>query len=168
MSLKTKPRRFVVQQHKARQTHWDFRLQENDKMKSWILPKGPSLNPSVKSFAIETSDHDLKYGNFEGIIDVGLYGAGKVLQWDRGTYRILEGNLNSDIIKFELNGKKLKGKWALVKTKRGWLLIKQKDEHATTSNIVRTAPKSVKSGKKIDDITKRDGFIVKEKDLGWD
>lgn len=167
MSLAGKSKSFVVQQHKATTEHWDLRLQANGKMESWAIPKGPSINPAVKRLAIKTAAHSLTYKNFEGIIDEGLYGAGKVLQWDKGTYKPIEGSVRSGFLKFELNGKKLKGKWALVKTTRGWILVKGRDEYAGKKNIVKTAPKSVKSGKTISKITKEDGFITKEKDLGF-
>lgn len=167
MLLSLEKRKFVVQQHKATNEHWDLRLQMGKKMKSWAIPKGPSTDPAVKRLAIKMPDHELSYKDFEGVIDKGLYGAGKVMVWDNGKYKLLEGSIKKGVLKFELDGKKLKGRWALVKTKRGWLLIKERDGFSNKKDIVKMKSKSVKSGKTIDKITKNDGFITKSKDLGF-
>jgi len=131
--------RFLVQEHHARQLHYDFRLEIAGVLKSWALPKGPSLNPADKRLAVMVDDHSLEYFGFEGIIPAGQYGAGIVVIWDQGEYSLLEGNdpleaIKSNKIVFELRGKILKGGFTLVKMKgRGennWLLIKKKDAHS--------------------------------------
>ena len=125
--------RFVVHEHDATHLHYDFRLEINGSLRSWAIPKGPSMNPSEKRLAVQVTDHPMEYIGFEGIIPQGHYGAGSVVIWDNGTYESLEKNV--DRISFILNGKKLKGKFTLVRFKakgetKEWLLIKQKDEHA--------------------------------------
>jgi bifunctional non-homologous end joining protein LigD len=131
--------RFLVQEHHARQLHYDFRLEVAGVLKSWALPKGPSLNPSDKRLAVMVDDHPLEYFGFEGIIPAGQYGAGIVVIWDQGEYSLLEGNdpleaIKSEKIIIELRGKRLKGGFTLVKMKgRGennWLLIKKKDAYS--------------------------------------
>src|SRR5258708_7563432 len=128
---------FVVQEHAARRLHFDFRLAIQGVLKSWAVPKGPSLNPADKRLAVQTEDHPMDYGNFEGKIPQGNYGAGTVMVWDRGTYRVIgEADAGRQLqrgeIKFELNGEKLRGSFVLVKLKQSekgneWLLIKHKD-----------------------------------------
>lgn len=143
---------FVVHRHKASHLHYDFRLEIGGVLKSWAIPKGPSLNSKDKRLAIMVEDHPYNYKDFEGIIPEGNYGAGIVEIWDKGELsdidnspkNMAEKNLNDGLksgnIKFTLNGKKLKGEFALVKiksySKNGWLLIKHKDEYAvkTTYN----------------------------------
>ena len=128
---------FVVQKHDARRLHYDFRLAIDGTLKSWAVPKGPSLNPNDKRLAVQTEDHPLDYANFEGIIPEGSYGAGEVMVWDRGTFQ-LEGKgdalkqLERGEIKFSLNGEKLRGSFVIVKLKNSqkgneWLMIKHKD-----------------------------------------
>jgi len=122
--------RFVVQQHHASHLDFDFRLEMGEILRSWAVPKGPSMDPTEKRLAVEVEDHPLEYIDFEGTIPEGEYGAGRVLIWDRGTYRLLERR--NDKIIFFLEGEKLRGNFALVrlkrsKTGRDWLLIKQKD-----------------------------------------
>lgn len=124
---------FVVHEHHARHLHFDFRLEMDGVLKSWAVPKGPSMNPSDKRLAIMVDDHLLEYGSFEGIIPEGRYGAGKVIIWDSGQYILLGGSINAGRLEFELNGKKLKGVFVLTKMKgkdKEWLLIKKKDRHA--------------------------------------
>lgn len=166
---------YVIQQHKSKSMHWDFRLQIGNKMYSWAIPKGPSLNPRDARLAVETTPHDIGYNTFEGVIDKGLYGAGKVLQWDKGLYQPEgdHGNVHAmfedGLIKFELHGKKLHGKWALVKTHREWLLIKMNDQYANKKmDVVKSEKWSTKSGKTINQINKHDGFITEEEKLGFD
>ncbi len=125
--------RFVVQQHAARRMHYDFRLELDGVLKSWAVPKGPSPNPADKRLAVHVEDHPVEYANFEGMIPPGNYGAGAVIVWDRGRWVPLndidEGFVKGKLL-FELRGYKLRGKWTLVKTKRGkdeWLLIKERD-----------------------------------------
>jgi bifunctional non-homologous end joining protein LigD len=128
--------RFLVQEHHARQLHYDFRLEMAGVLKSWALPKGPSLNPDDKRLAVMVDDHPLEYFGFEGIIPAGQYGAGVVVVWDQGEYSLLEGDDPLEAVErgkmiIELRGKILKGGFTLVKMKgRGennWLLIKKKD-----------------------------------------
>ena len=145
---------FVIQKHAATRLHYDFRLQIGDVMPSWSIPKGPTLDPSMKRLAMATTDHDLEYRHFEGKIPEGQYGAGAVMIWDEGTYipeieiskgklekvedyeegqKVMQEGLKNGQLKFTLLGKKLQGSFALVKTrgfgpKNSWLLIKHKDE----------------------------------------
>jgi bifunctional non-homologous end joining protein LigD len=168
-----KPRRqalrFVIQKHAARNLHFDLRLELDGVMKSWAVPKGPSLDPSVKRLAMQVEDHPIEYNTFEGIIPEGEYGGGTVMLWDRGTYsypekvldaveRLRKGYDNGDF-KFELRGKRLRGSFVLVRMRRGdpakptWLLIKHRDDHARPgSDIVAEQPTSVKSGRTMDAI----------------
>ena len=111
-------RSFVVQKHTASRLHYDFRLELDGVLKSWAIPKGPSLDPADKRLAMQTEDHPLEYGGFEGIIPEGEYGAGTVLVWDRGTWEPLdEGrpHLERGTLSFRLRGEKLRGRWALVR-----------------------------------------------------
>jgi bifunctional non-homologous end joining protein LigD len=130
--------RFVVHEHHATRLHYDFRLEIAGVLKSWAIPKGPSMNPADKRLAVMVEDHPLEYGEFEGIIPEGHYGAGPVLIWDSGEFQP-EGNpevaLKKGRLSFRLNGKKLKGGFALVLMKgrgsgKDWLLIKGKDSLA--------------------------------------
>ncbi len=138
---------FVVQRHKASRLHYDFRLEMDGVLKSWAVPKGPSLNPHDKRLAMMVEDHPYDYKDFAGVIPEGNYGAGIVEIWDSGTYtslakkedvkedeKILKAAFESGDFKFVLNGKKLKGEFVLVRLKDGdgksWLLIKHRDEYA--------------------------------------
>jgi bifunctional non-homologous end joining protein LigD len=147
---------FVVQKHQASHLHYDFRLEWNGVLLSWAVPKGPSLDPSVKRLAMAVEDHPIEYGGFEGIIPEGQYGGGTVMLWDRGTWQPedpdVERNLQRGELKFELRGSKLKGSWVLVRTKTAgsshraaWLLIKHKDRFASSSDIVASKPRSALS-----------------------
>ena len=130
-------KRFCVQRHSARRLHYDLRLELNGVLLSWAVPKGPTLDPDEKRLAVHVEDHPVEYGDFEGTIPAGNYGAGSVLLWDRGTYELLgkdsaETQLERGDFKFRLHGEKLMGEFALVKIKRSekgneWLLIKKKD-----------------------------------------
>tara|TARA_Y100000310_G_C20372514_1_gene664186 strand:- start:163 stop:525 length:363 start_codon:yes stop_codon:yes gene_type:complete len=118
--------KFVIQEHLSTKKHWDFRLEMNGKLKSWAITKLPPKRKNLKRLAIQTPDHSLEYGNFEGEIKEG-YGKGKVKIWDKGTYKLLEKDKKK--ILFELNGKKLQGKYVLVFTafgpkKNGWIFFK--------------------------------------------
>lgn len=118
---------FVVHDHEASTHHYDFRLEYEGVLKSWAVPKGISMEKGVKRLAIETEDHPMEYAKFEGIIPEGLYGAGTVKIWDRGTY-ILE-DWSEDKIEFQLSGEKLKGRYVLIKYRKiggkNWLLFKK-------------------------------------------
>jgi len=151
------PRFFCVQKHLASHLHYDFRLEHNGVLLSWAVPKGPSLDPSVKRLAMHVEDHPVEYGEFEGVIPSG-YGAGIVMLWDKGLWTPevddVEGALKKGDLKFTLDGYKLKGSWVLVRTKgggwsgggaRSWLLIKHRDEWAGPVDIAEFAPLSVKS-----------------------
>lgn len=152
---------FVVQKHDARRLHYDFRLEVDGVLKSWAVPKGPSLDPSDKRLAVPTEDHPLSYGSFEGMIPAGQYGGGAVLLWDRGVYDT-EGDPAEGLAKgrlsFELHGEKLRGGYTLVRMKGQdqWLLIKRRDEHADPSrDIVTERPESVLGSGTIEDVPAR-------------
>jgi bifunctional non-homologous end joining protein LigD len=154
---------FVVQKHIASRLHYDFRLEVDGVLKSWAVPKGPSLDPNERRMAVEVEDHPVDYADFEGIIPEGEYGAGTVMVWDRGTYRV-EGDvdvgaaLRRGRLRFILNGNKLKGAWALVRMRdKHWLLIKQRDRHASTDDVERRAPTSVVSGRLLRQIAADEG-----------
>lgn len=124
---------FVIHEHHARKLHYDLRLEMDGVLKSWALPKGPSMSPKDKRLAVLVEDHPLEYASFEGIIPEGSYGAGLVLIWDSGSYRIIKGDLASGNIEIFLEGKRLKGAFVLTKLKGkedDWLMIKKKDEFA--------------------------------------
>ncbi|GAA4329022.1 DNA ligase D [Mucilaginibacter gynuensis] len=161
---------FVVQKHDASRLHYDFRLEMDGVLKSWAVPKGPSLDPKVKHLAMMVEDHPFDYLNFEGIIPKGEYGGGTVIVWDEGTYEPIEPirgkkaqekhllkQLASGQLKIKLHGEKLNGEFAMVKThgmgENGWLMIKHKDEFATSEDITKK-DKSVLSGKTIETMEK--------------
>ncbi len=157
---------FVVQQHAARRLHYDFRLAIQGTLKSWAVPKGPSLNPNDKRLAVQTEDHPLEYANFEGNIPEGSYGAGTVMVWDRGTFQV-EGKLDAGKqlehgeIKFALNGVKLRGSFVIVKLKNSekgneWLMIKHKDAAVDPIWNIDDHGGSVLTGRGLDEI-KMDG-----------
>lgn len=163
--------RFVVQKHAARTLHYDFRLEVDDVLKSWAVPKGPSTDPREKRLAMPTEDHPLDYIDFEGVIPDDEYGAGTVLVWDAGTYDNLTENdgepvpmaeaLAAGHALFALHGEKLAGGFALQRTGRGrnerWLLVKMRDDAADARrNPVSTEPKSVRSGRTIEQIAEEE------------
>lgn len=129
--------RFVVHEHQARRHHFDFRLEIEGVLKSWAVPKGPSMDPADKRLAVQVPDHPLSYGDFEGVIPEGQYGAGPVVIWDRGSYVAESDDPERDLgggkLSFTLAGRKLRGGFTLVRLRRDdgqWLLIKQADEFA--------------------------------------
>lgn len=161
---------FSVQKHLASHLHYDLRLEYNGVLLSWAIPKGPSIDPTDKRMAMRTEDHPCEYGDFEGVIPEG-YGAGIVMLWDRGTWSAdvddVEAALAKGDLKFSLDGFKLKGSWALVRTRdrettsakqrgRSWLLLKHRDSWAGPVDIATFAPLSVKSEGDFDDILAED------------
>jgi bifunctional non-homologous end joining protein LigD len=132
--------RFVVHEHEARRHHWDLRLELAGALKSWAVPKGPSLNPADKRLAVRVEDHPLDYAGYEGVIPPGEYGAGAVVVWDRGTWEAVgeedpETQLESGDLSFRLHGRRLRGEFHLTRMRapgreRDWLLVKKRDEHA--------------------------------------
>lgn len=146
---------FVVQKHDASRLHYDFRMEIGGVLKSWAVPKGPSLDYKVKRLAVMTEDHPLDYADFEGVIPEGEYGAGPVIVWDNGTY---EGDMDlaKGHVDFVLKGKKLKGEWSLVQLKGGknWLLIKKKDKEASDKDVLISKPDSVLTKRSIEEIAK--------------
>src|SRR5262245_10174395 len=160
--------RFVVQKHAATRLHYDFRLELDGVLKSWAVPKGPSLDPTEKHLAVEVEDHPLEYAKFEGRIPKGEYGAGEVIVWDRGTWTPLgdphEG-LKKGNLKFSLDGEKLHGEWVLVRIrarersdKPNWLLIKHRDQFArliTEYDVTMDQPQSVKSGRTLEELREK-------------
>jgi bifunctional non-homologous end joining protein LigD len=165
---KAKELSFVIQKHAASHLHYDFRLELNGVLLSWAVPKGPSLDPHDKRLAMHVEDHPLEYGGFEGIIPPRQYGSGTVMVWDRGTWHPIGdpvAGYQKGHLKFELDGEKLKGGWALIRThgskyggksgKQAWLLIKESDEYAKDGNaarIVDDEPDSVVSGRSLEEI----------------
>src|SRR5258706_8827524 len=133
---------FVIQKHAARRLHYDFRLELDGVLKSWAVPKGPSLDPGAKRLAVHVEDHPIEYGGFEGVIPKGQYGGGTVLLWDRGTWTPEDADpeaaYRKGLLKFRLDGEKLHGHWALVRmggkaareSRENWLLIKEPYEEA--------------------------------------
>jgi bifunctional non-homologous end joining protein LigD len=162
---KGKALHFVIQKHAASHLHFDFRLELDGVMKSWAVPKGPSLDPSVKRLAMEVEDHPISYNTFEGTIPQGEYGGGTVMLWDRGTYEaedgggaesLREGYRRGDL-KITLHGKRLQGSFVLVRMKRPgrpqWLFIKHADEYADPSrDIVDEVTTSVASRRTMESI----------------
>jgi DNA ligase D-like protein (predicted 3'-phosphoesterase) len=151
--------RFVIQQHHATSMHYDFRLEVDGTFKSWAVPKGPSTDPRDKRLAMAVEDHELSWGDFEGVIEEGQYGAGPVIVWDRGRYKNLRAESMAESLaaghaSFWLEGHKLRGGWSLRHTDgRRWLLVKRRDDEADARRQpVRTQPESVVSGRTIDDV----------------
>jgi bifunctional non-homologous end joining protein LigD len=158
---KTAGSSFVIQKHRATRLHYDFRLEMDGVLRSWAIPKGPTFNPDEKRLAVETEDHPMDYGGFEGTIPKGNYGAGKVIIWDNGTYEMVdpqtpEQGWKKGKLHFVLKGKKLKGEWILVRGSRDpkqWIFFKKRDEHASTgTNITESRPESVVSGKLVEEM----------------
>jgi bifunctional non-homologous end joining protein LigD len=155
---------FVVQKHDASHLHYDFRLELDGVLKSWAVPKGPSLDPKVRRLAVAVEDHPYQYRTFEGIIPAGNYGAGEVIVWDNGTYhsaeypehstRQLRAGLKKGHLDFVLEGHKLRGRFALIRQgddDKNWLLIKKRDKFSTTADVTRQN-KSVKSQRTVESL----------------
>jgi bifunctional non-homologous end joining protein LigD len=171
---------FVIHKHAARSLHYDLRLELEGVLKSWAVPKGPSLNPSLKRLAVMVEDHPFDYKDFEGVIPEGNYGAGSVIIWDRGFYRhpsaidrkesekLLLDGLRKGNMKFVLEGEKLQGEFALVKTGRdekSWLLLKKKDRYAIKKDILMEN-RSVVSNKTLEDVSEANpGKSFKQKKI---
>src|SRR5215831_10099978 len=166
---------FVIQKHAARRLHYDFRLELDGVLKSWAVPRGPSLDPGEKRLAVHVEDHPLDYGEFEGVIPEGEYGGGTVLLWDRGIWTPAdpdpEAAYRKGSLKFALDGEKLRGKWALVRMggkaaggrRENWLLVKERDEAALPHSgdaVVADNPLSVATGRSLD-------AIASDRDWVW-
>jgi bifunctional non-homologous end joining protein LigD len=169
--------RFVIQKHDASHVHYDFRLEMEGVLKSWAVPKGPSLNPADKRLAMQVEDHPYDYRNFEGVIPAGNYGGGTVIVWDEGTYMPMEAEgisrkeqeklllkqLYSGNLKIRMFGEKIKGDYALFQMKgrgeRSWILVKKNDEFASEEDITGN-DKSVKSGKTLVEVAQDHGTTV--------
>jgi DNA ligase D-like protein (predicted 3'-phosphoesterase) len=157
----------VIQKHAASRLHYDFRLEVDGVLKSWAVPKGPSLDPAVKRLAVEVEDHPVEYADFEGIIPKNEYGGGTVIVWDAGPYRNLKKKAGREVpmadchdrgqVEVWLEGKKIRGGFALVHTRmdekgKNWLLIKMKDEGATGADPVAEREESVLSGRTLEEV----------------
>jgi len=165
---------FVVQKHRATRLHYDFRLEWRGVLLSWAVPKGPSLDPSIKRLAMQTEDHPIEYATFEGIIPEGEYGGGTVMVWDQGTWTPevpdVDAALRRGDLKFALHGKKLSGSWVLVRTKPrpdsggkpAWLLIKHRDAAASDEDIATSRPRSVVSKRTLAEIAWHEGGNVEK------
>lgn len=133
--------KFVLQEHHSTRLHFDFRLEMEGVLKSWAIPKGPSMNPSHKRLAIMVEDHALEYGSYEGIIPEGQYGSGAVVIWDEGEYEYIGGSIQEGKIEFALLGNKLKGRFVLTRMagkNKEWLMIKKGDRFARTDFVMDT------------------------------
>ncbi len=162
---------YVIQKHQASHLHYDFRLEWNGVLLSWAVPKGPSLDPSVKRLAAQVEDHPIDYASFEGVIPERQYGGGTVMVWDIGTWTPevhgVDAALRKGELKFTLHGSKLKGSWVLIRTKSGfggskrrqWLLIKHRDRYASTQDILTKKPRSVLSRRLLPGITRASGGV---------
>jgi bifunctional non-homologous end joining protein LigD len=162
---------YVIQKHRASHLHYDFRLEWKGVLLSWAIPKGPSLDPSVKRLAMQVEDHPTEYGSFEGVIPAGEYGGGTVMLWDRGTWspevNDVDEALGKGDVKFTLHGKKLRGSWALVRTrgyggssKTSWLLIKHRDAFASTKDVTQQKPRSILTRRLLAGIARDEGGDV--------
>src|SRR5215469_13155069 len=168
---------FVVQKHRASRLQYDFRLEFGGVLVSWVIPKGPSLDPSVKRLAMQVEDHPLDYAIFEGAIPEGEYGGGTVMVRDKGSWGAETDSIGSALrkgnLKFILRGKKLRGAWTLMRARgsgnrgdKSWLLIKQRDRFASTRRITEDKPRSVVSHRLLADIAFEAGGNVTKASTG--
>lgn len=169
---------YAIQKHLASHLHYDFRLEWRGVLLSWAVPKGPSLDPAVKRLAMQTEDHPLEYSGFEGVIPAGQYGAGTVMLWDKGHWQPespdVDASLQAGEIKFALNGKKLHGSWVLVHTRgfgsnparSAWLLIKHRDQFASTEDVTQEEPRSVVSHRLLAEIARDEGGDIEKASKG--
>ena len=162
---------FVVQKHRATRLHYDFRLEADGVLKSWAVPKGPSLDPTVRRLAMEVEDHPVDYAKFEGVIPEGEYGGGTVMVWDYGTYDPESEDVGEALrkgeLKFSLNGEKLKGSWVLVRTRgRQWLLIKHRDYYTMKEEVTEVVPVSFLTRRTLAEIAEDEGGNVKKAATG--
>src|SRR5262245_17281538 len=158
--------RFIVQEHWARNLHFDLRLELDGVLKSWAVPKGPSVRADEKRLAVHVEDHPLEYANFEGVIPSGNYGAGSVIVWDRGTYRSfkpepIREQYDRGLMELELQGHKLGGKWTLVRTRsqKDWLLLKKKDAAAADIDALERWPRSVITGLTVQEMKDAEAWL---------
>lgn len=170
---RTKARKFVIQRHDATRLHYDLRLELDGVYKSWAVTKTPSLDPATKRLAVEVEDHPLEYGTFEGTIPKGEYGGGTVQLWDRGVWRQQSDrsplqDLKDGHLKFEMDGKRMRGGWALIRmrdrdvrpgrtVRHNWLLVKERDEtaHSEDADALAREVTSVKTGRTLEEIAAR-------------
>ena len=164
---------YLIQKHRASHLHYDFRLEAEGVLKSWSVPKGPSLDTSVKRLAMMVEDHPVEYGSVEGPIPEGEYGGGTVMLWDTGTYELEDGISWREAeqkgrLRFTLHGKKLKGIWNLTRMSgRQWLLIKSRDAYASKDvDITEEKPRSVKSRRLLAGIARDEGGDVEKAATG--
>jgi bifunctional non-homologous end joining protein LigD len=158
---------FVVQKHRATALHYDVRLEHDGAMQSWAVPKGPSLDPATKRLAMMTEPHPMDYNDFEGVIPEREYGGGTVMIWDRGTWEPETADVGAGLakgeLKFRLHGRKLNGSWVLVRTRnRQWLLIKHRDQFASTEDVTQTRPLSVVSRRTMAGIARAAGATPRQ------
>jgi bifunctional non-homologous end joining protein LigD len=163
---------YTMQKHLASHLHYDLRLEWCGVLLSWAVPKGPSLDPAVKRLAMQTENHPVEYADYEGVIPAGQYGAGTVMLWDRGTWQPespdVDASLQAGEIKFTLHGKKLQGSWVLIHTRgfgsnpdrSAWLLIKHRDQYASTKDVTQEEPRSVASQRLLAEIARDEGGDV--------
>src|SRR5271165_1734965 len=169
---------YAIQKHMASRLHYDFRLEWSGVLLSWAVPKGPSLDPSVKRLAMQTEDHPIEYSDFEGVIPAGQYGAGAVMLWDTGTWQPVDADVDASLqkgeVKFTLRGQKLQGSWVLVRTRgfgknplrSAWLLIKHRDQYASEKDVTQEEPRSVVSRRLLADIARDGGGDVERASQG--
>jgi bifunctional non-homologous end joining protein LigD len=159
---------YVIQKHRATALHYDLRLEWHGVMLSWAVPRGPSFDPSVKRMAMQVEDHPIEYNKFEGIIPGGEYGGGTVMIWDQGIWtpesEDVDAALTKGELKLTMEGKKLHGSWVMVRTRPrpgqsrpAWLLIKHRDQWASTEDIAMLAPRSVVSDRLLIEIARDEG-----------